>query len=383
MGIRTDPANPNLHYLDCRPDGYKGKRVRVTYEGSREAAEEYYRALMQRPISKPLPQSRTLKSMWPEYIRYCEAHWSATTVRDFRICWERHLCEYFGALRPKQLARPLIEAYKQRRLAAPRRARGQGTGVKPKTITKELHYISGMINWAVKMGYCEPLHFKIEGFPAKMLRAPKPHPLMPDQVAALLAALRPAVRLPVLLMVDAGLRASEAQGLKREQVNLERGILYVVGKGAKERVIPITTSRLRAELERAVAEVDRCRALKTSAKPSPMEAARRAGYLTVNPKTGRPYITIKKSLMTAARQAGIEQHVYQHLLRHTFGTLATTAGVAQAALQNIMGHSSPVTTGIYQTLAAEQLRQQTQKFGAMMDAALPSSPCPDGQMDKR
>ena len=389
MGIRTDPGNPNLHYLDCRPDGYKGKRVRETFSGTREEAEAYYRAMMQRPDIKPLPTARALKELWPEYVRHCEVHWSATTVRDFRICWERHLCEYFGALRPKQLTRPLIEAYKQRRLAAPRRARGQGTGVKPKTITKELHYISGMINWAAKMGYCEPLHFKIEGFPAKMLRAPKPHPLMPDQVAALLAALRPAVRLPVLLMVDAGLRASEAQGLKREQVNLERGILYVVGKGAKERVIPITTSRLRAELERAVAEVDRHRAGKrstdgsTASKESPTAAALRAGYLTVNPKTGRPYITIKKSLMTAARQAGIEQHVYQHLLRHTFGTLATTAGVAQAALQNIMGHSSPVTTGIYQTLAAEQLRQQTQKFGAMMDAALPSAPCPDGQMDKR
>lgn len=362
MGIRTDPANENLHYLDCRPDGYKGKRIRVTYEGSREAAEEYYRALMQRPLSKPLPTARALKELWPEYVRHCEAHWSATTVRDFKICWERELLPYFGALRPKQLTRPLIEAYKQRRLAAPRRSRGQGT-VKPKTITKELHYISGMINWAAKMGYCEPLHFKIEGFPAKMLRAPKPHPLMPEQVAALLSVLNPAVRLPVLLMVDAGLRASEALTLKRDQVNLERGILYVVGKGNKERVIPIATDRLRIALEQAVATP--------------------GDYLTVNPATGRPYLSLKKSLIAAARRAGIGQHVYQHLLRHTFGTLATTAGVAQAALQNIMGHSSPVTTGIYQTLAAEQLRQQTQQFGAMMDAALPSSPCPDGQMDKR
>lgn len=362
MGIRTDPADPNLHHIDCRPDGYKGRRVRVDFQGSREDAEEYYRALMRRPMSRPLPKPMTLKAMWPEYLKHCEAHWSSTTVRDFLICWERHLCEYWGGLYPKQITRPLVEQYKQRRLAAPRRAGKSGTAIKPKTIHKELQYISGMVNWAVRMDYCDPLPFKIEGFPQKLLRAPKPRPLMPEQVAALLAALRPAVRLPVLLMVDAGLRASEALTLKRSQVNLERGVIYVLGKGRKERIIPVVTSRLREALERAV---------------------HGAGddYLTVNPKTGRPYVCIKKSLMTAARRAGIEQHVYQHLLRHTFGTVATAAGVAQAALQNMMGHSSPVTTGIYQTLAAEQLRQQALNFGVAMESASARGTCPDGQVD--
>ena len=360
MGIRTDPANENLHYLDCRPDGYKGKRVRVTYEGSREAAEDYYRALMQRPLSKPLPTARTLQALWPEYIRWCEANWSPSTVKDFRNCWTRNLQDYFGHLRPKMLTRALIEAYKQRRLSQPRWGRPGMGAVSRRTISKEVGYIAWFVSWAVNNEYCAPLPFRIQGFPAKLTRPPKPRPLTPEQVGALLAQLSPRLRLCALLMVDAGLRASEALGLRRDQVQLDRGVMYVLGKGAKERIVPIATERLRAELERA------------------MERAGEGACLTVNPRTGKPYGSLKKSLAAAAKRAGIEQHVYQHLLRHTFGTLATVANVGQAALQNIMGHSSPVTTGIYQTLAAEQLRQQTLRFGAMMDSAS----CPDGHQDK-
>lgn len=346
MGIRTDPANENLHYLDCRPDGYKGKRVRVTYEGSREAAEDYYRALMQRPMSKPLPTARTLKALWPEYLEWCRANRAASTAENVRVCWEAHLREHFGALQPKMLSRALIESYKQHRLKQQRRP-GDDAPVKPRTITKELHYLSGMIAWAVKMDYCAPLGFKIEGFPAKMTRAPKARPLTFEQVAALLDELPPYCRLPALLMADAGLRASEAFTLRARDLDLARGVIYVTGKGNKERLVPIATARLRAALEEA--------------------AATGGEYLTANRRTGRPYKQIRGALASAGVRAGIPQRVYPHLLRHTFGTLATSADVTQASLQRMMGHSSPATTAIYQTLAAEQLREQAAKFGARID----------------
>lgn len=85
-----------------------------------------------------------------------------------------------------------------------------------------------------------------------------------------------------------------------------------------------------------------------------------------------------EQILAARRRAGIEQHVYQHLLRHTFGTTATAAGVAQGALQAMLGHSSPSTTGIYQHLAATQLQAQAAKFGDMINR----SACPDGHVDK-
>ncbi len=86
------------------------------------------------------------------------------------------------------------------------------------------------------------------------------------------------------------------------------------------------------------------------------------GWLTVNPTTKKPYLTIRKALLRAAQKAGIEKHLYHHLLRHSFGTAATVAGYDLSALQSIMGHSSPNTTGIYQHLAGEYLRTQGRKL---------------------
>lgn len=356
MGIRTDPADPTLHHIDCRPDGYKGKRVREDFRGTREEAEEYYVALMQRPMSRPLPQARTLQALWPEYLEWCRANRSPNTAANIKVCWDAHLCGHFGPLQPKMLTRALVESYKQRRLRQRRRPGDEAT-VKPRTVTKELHYLSGMIAWAVRMEYCAPLPFKIEGFPARLTRAPKARPLTFEQVESLLAALPDWCRLPVLLMVDAGLRAGEAFGLRACDVDLPRGVIYVTGKGNKERIIPIATSRLRVALE---------------------DAARSCGgdgYLTINRRTGRPYRQIRGALASAGMRAGIAQHVYPHLLRHTFGTLATAVDVTQASLQSMMGHSSPATTAIYQTLAAEQLREQAAKLGARVDQGV----CPHGQ----
>lgn len=360
MGIRTDPADPTLHHIDCRPDGYKGKRVREDFRGSREEAEEYYRVLMRRPMSRNLPRPMTLKAMWPEYLEWCRANHSPTTTTSIQTAWRAHLSPFFGGLQIKMLTRALIERYKQRRLAEHNRRRGDAT-VKPRTITKEIRYLSGMIKWATRMEYCDPLSFSLEGFPAKLTRAPKAHPLTAGQVNALLAELPDAYLLPVLLMVDAGLRAGEAMSIKAEHVDMERGVLYVTGKGNKERIIPVVTARLRARLESAL-------------------SSGRGEYLSLNPRTGKPFQTIKRGLASAAVRAGIKQHVHPHLLRHTFGTLATVSGVAQAALQGLMGHSTPVVTAIYQTLAVDQLRAQASKFGDMIDAAGTSS-CPHGRMD--
>ena len=64
--------------------------------------------------------------------------------------------------------------------------------------------------------------------------------------------------------------------------------------------------------------------------------------------------------------AGINKHVRQHLLRHSFGTNATIAGASQTALQDMLGHSSATTTRIYQNYATEYLVQQSEKFSALV-----------------
>ena len=356
MGIKTDPGNPNIHYIDCRPDGYKGRRVREEFHGTRDAAEAYYRALMRQPISKPqLPKALTIKALWPEYIRHCAMEKSKTTLVDLQSCWNRHLAGFFGQLQPKNITKQLIEAYKKKRLSETRWGREGERAPKPRTINKELAYLSSFLAWAAEFDHCDPLPFRIAKFSRKVTRAPKARPLSPGQVTAIFEEIEPKYQLVYLLMVDAGLRASEALALKREHVELERGLIYVFGKGNKERIVPIITSRLRKLLEERAA-VD--------------------GYLTVNPATKRPYTSIKKALSRAAAKAGVEKHVYQHLLRHSFGTTAAIAGMSMAAVQDIMGHADPETTKVYQNLAAKYLQEQGLKFGKLVENS-----DPHGQLD--
>ena len=147
-------------------------------------------------------------------------------------------------------------------------------------------------------------------------------------------------------MADAGLRVSEALTLKREQVNIGSRIIYIVGKGNKERIVPVLTDRLMDELKKRESS---------------------GGYLTVSTKTGRPYTRIRKALLRATAKAGVEKHVYQHLLRHSFGTTATMAGLPPATVQDIMGHSDPETTKIYINFAEKQLFELGARFKKIVE----------------
>ena len=154
-------------------------------------------------------------------------------------------------------------------------------------------------------------------------------------------------------MADAGLRRNEALQLKAKDVDVEQGVIFILGKGSKERVVPIFTDRLRKELTLKLESIN------------PTKNANK--YLTFNSMTGKPYITIRKALLRAVKEAEIDKHVSHHLLRHSFGTNATIAGMSQKSLQLSMGHSSVVTTGIYQHLSAEYLRAEGAKFNAKIE----------------
>lgn len=331
MSVRPNPTAPGEWIVDCRPDGYKGKRVRVSIPGTEEQARQWERQIMRRHVDISSPTARSLAGIYPIWLASYRIDHAARTVEDAADCWT-HLKTVFGRLQPKVITRQVIDNYKRTRLEA---------GVKPRTINKELTYLSVLLKWAAAHDYCDPLPYEIQKFPKKMAAAPKPRPLQPAQITAIYEAIDPEYKLAFLLMADCGLRRNEAMSLTREQVEFDAGVIFVTGKGSKERIVPITSDRLMAELEKR-------RGIK--------------GWLTVNPSTKRPYLTIRKALLRAAAKAGIDKHLYHHLLRHSFGTAATVAGYDLSALQSIMGHSSPVTTGIYQHLAGEYLRDQGRKL---------------------
>jgi integrase/recombinase XerD len=153
------------------------------------------------------------------------------------------------------------------------------------------------------------------------------------------------------LVYATGLRVSELVGLKVSQVNLEAGYLTVVGKGSKERAVPIGSfarDRLLAYLQEP-----RTRILKGKLSP----------YLFVN-KAGRKLTRqgFALRLQLLARRVGIESKVSPHVLRHAFATHLLERGADLRAVQMMLGHADIATTQIYTHVAREHLRSVHKKF---------------------
>jgi integrase/recombinase XerD len=183
-----------------------------------------------------------------------------------------------------------------------------------------------------------------------------PRSLAPGEVAALLSpadanALAQRDGAMIELVYATGLRVSEVVSLKVSQVNLEAGYLTVVGKGSKERAVPIGSyarHRVLDYLREARAKI---------------LAGRLSPYLFVN-RAGRRLTRqgFWKRLRLAVRRAGLAGKVSPHTLRHAFATHLVEGGADLRAVQMMLGHADIATTQIYTHVARDRLRAVHRKF---------------------
>ncbi len=187
--------------------------------------------------------------------------------------------------------------------------------------------------------------------PAKQpLRVPKT--LSEAQVEALLAA--PDVATPlglrdrtmIELMYASGLRVSELVGAKSVHLGLDEGVLHVLGKGARERLVPFG-EEAHAWLRRYLAEA-RALILDGQASEALFVTRRGAGM------TRQMFWTLIKR---HARNAGVTAPLSPHTLRHAFATHLLNHGADLRAVQMLLGHADIGTTTIYTHVARERLRQ--------------------------
>lgn len=197
--------------------------------------------------------------------------------------------------------------------------------------------------------------------PCALLQSPTLPRLLPKalseaQVAALLDA--PDVTTPaglrdramLELMYAAGLRVSELVGLPATGLNLRQGVLRVVGKGGRERLVPLGEES-RHWLERYLREA-RPLLLAGARPPSAVQAlfVQPGGH----PPTRQAFWALVKRCAVAA---GIDPaRISPHGLRHSFATHLLNHGADLRALQMLLGHSSLTTTQIYTLVARDRLR---------------------------
>lgn len=191
----------------------------------------------------------------------------------------------------------------------------------------------------------------IHASPAEELATPKlnrylPRTLSVDEAHSLMENVREQGELGLRdqaifeLLYSSGLRISELTGLNVDQLDLRENLVRVVGKGRKERIVPIG--------RKAVA------ALRTYLEERGDAAA--AGPLFLNARGGRLTArSVQRHLKTRLIKTGVIKDISPHDLRHSFATHLLDGGADLRAIQELLGHASLSTTQKYTQVSVDQL----------------------------
>ena len=191
--------------------------------------------------------------------------------------------------------------------------------------------------------------------PRRWKRLPKS--LTDDEISKLLTPIIPETPLSLCdqaileLAYASGLRISELRSLRLEQLQLESGFLSVIGKGNKERVVPL--GRKAAEAIRRYLEVGRPKLL-TRKTPANVFITKRGTAFA------RP--TLWKRIKDRVKRAGVARNVTPHMLRHSFATHLLEHGADLRVIQELLGHANISTTEIYTHVTGNRLRDIHQRF---------------------
>ena len=231
-------------------------------------------------------------------------------------------------------------------------------GCHPATLGRKLASLRSFFRFALREGGCglDPT----AGIPAP--RQPKrlPNPLPVDDCATLIESPdsgprseRPGRgglrdRALVELLYGAGLRVGEAAALDVRDVDLHRGEVRVMGKGGKERVVPLPA----AARESLGEYLDSRRVPGILAEPL---------FPSLRPRDGRArrlgQRDIRRILKARARGAGIADRVHPHRLRHSYATHLLDMGADLREIQELLGHASLSTTEKYTAVSSERLME--------------------------
>jgi integrase/recombinase XerD len=276
----------------------------------------------------------------------------------------------------RRLSRHTLEAYRRDLSRLSAAAAGAGHGVASlsrgdleqlvrDTMTAGLSPTSTARLVATVRGFYKFLRVsgRVAENPADDLHAPRafvtlPRFLSSADVDALLAAPNPDTprglrdRALIEVLYATGLRVSELVGLRLTDVRTEEGYVQCLGKGSKERVVPMGDEAARW-VERYVREG---RPALAKGRPSP--------WLFLNARDGGRLSRLGfwKLLKAYGRQAGIRNHLSPHVVRHSFATHLLERGADLRAIQAMLGHADLSTTQIYTHVLEARLRNVYDRF---------------------
>ncbi len=218
-----------------------------------------------------------------------------------------------------------------------------------RTVNRRLSSIRGFYAWLVR-------EKRVAEDPCLRIESPKlgrslPKSLTEAEVEALLDAPDPDSntgqrdRAMLEVLYATGLRVSELVGLGMSQLNLRQGVIRVMGKGSKERLVPVGDEAMFA-VERYLA----------NARGELLKGRQLDILFPSNRGQKMTRQTFWHAIKRYARRAGIRKPLSPHVLRHAFATHLLNHGADLRVVQMLLGHSDISTTQIYTYVARERLK---------------------------
>jgi integrase/recombinase XerD len=223
-------------------------------------------------------------------------------------------------------------------------------GRSPRSLSRYLSAFRQFYQWLLREG-------RLNEDPCVLIESPKlgrglPKALSEQQVTDLLESpdtsdvLGLRNRTMLELMYATGLRVSELIALELHWINLNQGVVRVLGKGGKERLVPLGEEAI-SWLQRYMKE----------SRPELLGGHDSNYVFVTRRKSGMTRQTFWHAIRKVAKEAGISQDVSPHMLRHSFATHLLNHGADLRVVQMLLGHSDLSTTQIYTHIAKEGLKQ--------------------------
>lgn len=230
----------------------------------------------------------------------------------------------------------------------------------PFSIQGHVRAVKAFWSWLADEGYID--NNPLAKFPLPKVPKTLINTLTINQLKQLLSQLDKSTPIGVrfycllLLLIDTGMRISEAVSIRLENINLPKGYVKVVGKGQKERLVPFT-KELKKEL---IKYTNHFRNNLCKSESPYLFPTKDGEHITVN--------GVQQAIRRLAEKAsfqGVKCH--PHIFRHTFATYFIAKGGGETALQNILGHESMQTTRKYIHLQPSDLKKQHDKYSPLTD----------------
>ncbi|MBU6451429.1 MAG: tyrosine recombinase [Cyanobacteria bacterium REEB67] len=281
----------------------------------------------------------------------------------------------------------------------------RGHGHESSSLARVLASLRGWFVWLK--------HFKLitndplEGFENPHRQKKLPLVLTPQEVLAIIEAAREPREIAMIeLLYSSGLRVSELVGLNMNDINLGQGYLKCLGKGSKERIVPVG-SKAQVVLETYLALLEQAKEERLTVKEeSPRKRPGRPRKMPPLAKTSAPLnlpgtrkrqamqnmaplftdeqgkrlsrLVVWQIIKRLAKKAGITKDISPHTFRHSFATHLLENGADLRAVQELLGHANLVTTQLYTHVSRAHLKNAYDRaqgsFGLGSSALIQSPP---------